>query len=74
MKKLSREEMKNVIGGDDENLGESGGSDGGCPTACAGTAASGYQGGTCSTYTSPGIGNLPATTGCRCSVSGGSGC
>ena len=64
MKKLSREEMKNVIGG----------SDGGCPTARAGTAASFYQGGTCSTYTSPGIGNLPATTGCRCSVSGGSGC
>lgn len=72
MKKLSRSEMKNVFGG---KLPSDGGEDaGGCPIACTGTAASNYQGGTCSVSTVPGNGTLPSTTTCTCSVSGGSGC
>jgi hypothetical protein len=67
MKKLSREEMKNVQGGKKANFA-------GCGPACAGTAESNWQGGTCSSSSSPGVGGLPATTTCTCSVSGGSGC
>ena len=68
MKKLSRNDMKNVLGG------KIAPSVGGCPAACAGTAASNWQGGTCSATTLPGTGGLPPSSGCQCSVTGGSGC
>lgn len=56
--------MKNVLGG------KIAPSDGPCALACTGTAASNYQGGTCSS--SPG--SIPGTTNCTCSVINGSGC
>lgn len=72
MKKLSRNEMKMVFGGDDPF--EVPGDGAGCPAACTGTKANNWQGGTCSASTLPGSGTLPPTTTCTCSVSGGSGC
>lgn len=64
--------MRKIRGGEEElspvdNVG-------GCAAACTGTAASNWQGGTCSATTLPGTGGLPPTSGCACSVSGGRGC
>lgn len=69
MKKLTREQMKNVFGGDDQaELTPADG--GGCNLGCT----TGTAGGTCSSSYLPGSGNLPGTTLCTCSVSGGRGC
>lgn len=63
--------MKNV-GGGDEAISAVGDAGLPCAAACTGTAASNYQGGTCSAVTLT-IGGW-TTTSCSCSVSGGSGC
>ncbi len=67
MKKLSRNEMKNVFGGD-EAISEIGGA--GCNAACV--ASNGQSSGTCSS-TSITVSGV-TFSGCECSISGGRGC